>query len=274
MTPQRFIEVFDTVVEAPGGIERLRELVLQLAVRGKLVPQDAGEEPASRLLKAVTEEKANLVKEKKLRRRKPDGPLVSDEVPFEIPQSWEWVRLHDLAHDLGQKVPDETFSYIDVSVVDNKRGLIPVEVPVLDPGTAPSRARKLVRPGSVIYSTVRPYLLNIAVIEREYSPMPIASTAFAVLHPYSGVQSRLLFFWLRSAFFIDFVSTQMKGVAYPAISDTDLLCAPVPLPPATEQHRIVAKVNELMELIDRLEQHIVAKVGYHEAFATASHASI
>ena len=270
MTPGDFIAAFDTIAEAPGGIERLRELVLQLAVRGRLVPQDADEEPASQLLEAVVEEKANLVKEKKLRRRKPDSPLMSDEIPFEIPQSWVWARLHDLGHDLGQKVPDETFSYIDVSVVDNKRGLIPSEVPVLDPSAAPSRARKLVRPGFVIYSTVRPYLLNIAVIEREYSPMPIASTAFAVLHPYSGVHSRLLFFWLRSPFFTDFVTAQMKGVAYPAISDTDLLRAPMPLPPAAEQHRIVAKVDELMELIDRLERHLGAKEEIQGDFAAAA----
>ena len=265
----RIAERMDDLFTVPDDLTPLREAVLQLAVRGWLVSQDADEEPASRLLEAVIEEKANLVKKKKLRRRKPDGPLMSDEIPFEIPQSWVWVRLHDLAHDLGQKVPDETFSYIDVSVVDNKRGLIPSEVPVLDPSAAPSRARKLVSPRSVIYSTVRPYLLNIAVIEREYSPMPIASTAFAVLHPYSGVHSRLLFFWLRSPFFTDFVTAQMKGVAYPAISDTDLLRAPMPLPPAAEQHRIVAKVDELMGLIDRLEQHLVAKEETQGALAAA-----
>lgn len=265
----RIVERIDDLFTAPADLVPLREAVLQLAVRGRLVPQDADEEPASQLLEAVIEEKANLVKEKKLQRRNPDGPLMSDEIPFEIPQSWVWARLHDLAHDLGQKVPDETFSYIDVSVVDNKRGLIPSEVPALDPSAAPSRARKLVSLGSVIYSTVRPYLLNIAVIECEYSPMPIASTAFAVLHPYSGVHSRLLFFWLRSPFFIDFVTAQMKGVAYPAISDTDLLRAPVPLPPAAEQHCIVAKVDELMELIDRLEQHLVAKEEIQGDFAGA-----
>ena len=99
--------------------------------------------------------------------------------------------------------------------------------------------------------------------------MPIASTAFAVLHPYSGVHSRLLFFWLRSPFFTDFVTAQMKGVAYPAISDTDLLRAPMPLPPAAEQHRIVAKVDELMRLIDRLEQHFGAKEGIQRDFAGA-----
>ena len=270
MTPREFIAAFDVIAEAPGGVERLRALVLQLAVRGRLVPQDAEDEPASRLLEAVTKEKAELVKKKKLRKRKPYGPLMPDEILFEIPRSWIWARLHDLGHDLGQKVPDKTFSYIDVSTIDNKRGAIISEVPILNPNAAPSRARKLVGLGSVIYSTVRPYLLNIAVVDLEYSPMPIASTAFAVLHPHSGVHTRLLFYWLRAPFFSDFVTTQMKGIAYPAINDTDLLRAPVPLPPTAEQHRIVAKVDELMGLIDRLEQHLVAKAEYHEAFAAAA----
>lgn len=270
MTTREFIEVFDTIAEAPEGIDRLRELVLQLAVRGRLVPQDSNDEPASRLLEVAIEEKANLIKEGKLRKRKPYGPIVLNEIPFEIPRSWTWTRLHDIAHDLGQKVPDKTFSYIDVSTIDNKRGLINREVPVLDPSEAPSRARKLIHLGSVIYSTVRPYLLNVAIVECEYSPMPIASTAFAVLHPYSGIHNRLLFFWLRSPFFINFVTTQMKGVAYPAISDTNLLGAPVPLPPTAEQHRIVAKIDKLMGLIDRIEQHLAAKEKYHTALAKAA----
>lgn len=263
-------ERMDDLFTDPADLVPLREAVLQLAVRGRLVEQRPDDEPAGRLLELIVAEKAELVKKKKVRKRKPYGSLMSDELPFEIPRSWTWARLHDLAHDLGQKVPDKTFSYIDVSAIDNKRGAIISAVPILDPSEAPSRARKLVRLGSVIYSTVRPYLLNIAIVDCEYSPMPIASTAFAVLYPHSGVHSRLLFFYLRAPFFVDFVSAQMKGVAYPAINDTDLLCAPVPLPPTAEQYRIVAKVDELMGLIDQLEQHLVNKRKYHEASAAAA----
>ncbi len=263
-------ERMDDLFTDPADLVPLREAVLQLAVRGRLVEQDSGDEPAGRLLELIVAEKAELVKKKKVRKRKSYGPLMSAEIPFEIPRSWTWVRLHDLAHDLGQKVPDKTFSYIDVSAIDNKRGAIISAVPILDPSEAPSRARKLVRLESVIYSTVRPYLLNIAVVDCEYSPTPIASTAFAVLHPHSGVHSRLLFFYLRAPFFVDFVTAQMKGVAYPAINDTDLLRAPVPLPPTAEQHRIVAKVDELMGLIDQLEQHLVDKRKHHDASAVAA----
>lgn len=263
-------ERMDDLFTAPADLVPLREAVLQLAVRGRLVEQEPDDEPAGRLLELIVAEKVELVKKKKVRKRKSYGSLMSDEIPFEIPRSWTWARLRDLAHDLGQKVPDKTFSYIDVSAIDNKRGEIISAVPILDPSEAPSRARKLVRLGSVIYSTVRPYLLNIAVVDCEYSPTPIASTAFAVLHPHSGVHSRLLFFYLRAPFFVDFVTAQMKGVAYPAINDTDLLCAPVPLPPTAEQYRIVAKVDELMGLIDQLEQHLVDKRKYHEASADAA----
>lgn len=266
----RVTERMDELFTTPADLAPLREAVLQLAVQGRLVRQDPADEPASRLLDNAIQEKSNLIKQRKIRKRKTDRALSREEIPFEIPSSWIWVRLHNLAHDLGQKVPDEAFSYIDTKAIDNKRGSITSYAPVVEPSAAPSRARKLVNLGSVIFSTVRPYLLNIAVVERKFTPMPIASTAFAVLHPHTGVRSRLLFFWLRSPFFVDFVTKQMKGVAYPAINDTNLLRAPVPLPPTAEQHRIVDKIDELMGLIDELEGHLVARRRHHKTFATAA----
>ena len=104
MTPGEFIEVFDTIAEAPGGIERLRELVLQLAVRGKLVPQDTDEEPASVLLERISDEKFRLFREGNLRMPKPLSPIATEEVPFDVPDQWEWVRLGDIANSRLGKI--------------------------------------------------------------------------------------------------------------------------------------------------------------------------
>lgn len=251
---------FDTAFAAPDGIKKLRELILTLAMQGKLVPQDPNEQPASELLQEIEAEKQRLVKEGQIKNPKPLLPVMEEEKPYVLPQGWEWVRLRDICHDWGQRVPNSRFTYIDVSAIDNKSGRI-AEAQIIGASDAPSRARKIVHPGDVVYSTVRPYLLNVAIIEREYEPEPIASTAFAVLHSYNGVLNRFVFRYLRSPVFIGYVERTQKGVAYPAINDGDFFSGLFPLPPSDEQHRIIAKIDELMARCDELEKLRTAQQG-------------
>lgn len=137
------------------GVKKLRELVLELAVRGKLVPQDPNDEPASELLNRIQAEKAKLISEGKLKKEKPFAPIGEDETPFEVPSGWEWLRVDEVGHDWGQKTPNQEFTYIEVSAIDNHRGLV-VSPEVVKPEDAPSRARKVVKQNTIIYSTVRP----------------------------------------------------------------------------------------------------------------------
>jgi type I restriction enzyme, S subunit len=231
------------------GIEKLRTLILDLAVRGKLVPQDARDEPASELLKKINKAKLDVPSGA----GKPRTNLPqSAPAPFEIPSNWVWTQVSQIGHDWGQTEPQSNFTYIDVGSIDQSAGMIS-SPSVVGPKDAPSRARKTVRKGSVIYSTVRPYLLNIAVVGEDFEPSPIASTAFAVIHPYNGVSAQFIYRYLRSAAFITYVESCQTGIAYPAINDRQFFSAWFPLPPLAEQHRIVAKVDELMALCDALE---------------------
>ncbi|MFM2073816.1 MAG: hypothetical protein RJB34_121 [Pseudomonadota bacterium] len=253
MTPAPLVQHFDLIAQAPGGVARLRELILTLAVQGKLVPQDPSDEPASELLKKIRAEKDRLIAEGKIKRGTPLAEIGDEEKPFDLPQGWEWVRIPDITYGLGQGEPTAAFSYIDVAAIENAKGLITQDVQVLESADAPSRARKNVTQGTVIYSTVRPYLKNIAIVEHHYVPPAIASTAFAVMHPHTGVLSKYLLHYLRSQPFTEFVNSKAVGVAYPAINDANFFQGIVPLPPLAEQTRIVTRVEELMQLCDALE---------------------
>ncbi len=244
------------------GITKLRELILELAVRGKLVPQDANDESASILLEKIAVEKAQLIKDKKIKKPRTLPKFIKEDEPFELPLGWEWCLLLDIGHDWGQKKPDTDFTYIDVGSIDKKLGLIE-NADVLNADNAPSRARKIVKKGTVIYSTIRPYLLNIAVVNREFEPEPIASTAFSIIHPLDGISSSFVYRYLRSPSFVSYVESCQTGIAYPAINDKQFFSGLIPIPPTNEQHRIVAKVDELMMLCDQLEQQTEASIDAH-----------
>ena len=271
MNADRLLTLYDRVADAPDATDRLRRFVLDLAVRGKLVEQDSDDEPASELLKRIAKEKARLVKAGKIRRQKTFSPV--EEPPFAVPRKWLWTRVREVTSDRGQKVPDTPFTYIDVTAIDKKNGLV-VGPKVLRPGEAPSRARKVTRRGDVIYSCVRPYLLNVAIIEKDFDPAPIASTAFAILNGHDFVLPRYLWIVLRSPFMISCVEQNQRGQAYPAINDADFAILPFPLPPLAEQRRIVAKVDELMALLDRLEEARDSRESTRDRLTKASYARL
>ena len=267
MNPARLLALCDRVADAPDAVDRLRRFVLDLAVRGKLVEQDPADEPASELLKRIAAEKSRLVKAGKIRRRKIASRL--DEPPFSLPRSWNWARIRDVVSDRGQTVPDRPFTYIDVSAIDKEAGLV-ADPRVLEPENAPSRARKVARFGDVVYSCVRPYLLNVAILEADFDPRPIASTAFEVLNGHGLVLPRYTWMVLRSSFMIACVEQRQRGQAYPAINSTNFAVLPFPLPPLAEQHRIVAKVDELMALCDRLEETRTTREDTRDRLTNAS----
>ena len=121
---------------------------------------------------------------------------------------------------------------------------------------APSRARKIVKLGDILYSTVRPYLHNMCIINREFNLEPIASTGFAVLTCHSNYNNIFLFMYMMSPDFDKYVNSNenSKGVAYPAINDSKLSMALIPVPPLKEQMKIVEKIKKLEPLIENYKQ--------------------
>lgn len=235
----------------------MKASLLQAAMEGKLTTQKAEDGDAKDLLLSIREKKEKLVKEKKKKKEKPLAPITDEEIPFDIPENWVWCRLGDLVFNHGQKKPDKTFSYIDVGTLDNVNHKLNKKENILEGKNAPSRARKIVKEGDVLYSTVRPYLHNICVIDRSFSHEPIASTAFAVMSCLDGLCNKYLYWSLLSPYFDAYANdpANSKGVAYPAINDTTFYNAIIPLPPLAEQHRIVEKLDQLLPLCDSLSEH-------------------
>ena len=245
--------------------QQLKNSILQMAVQGKLVPQDPNDEPASVLLERIRAEKERLIKEKKIKREKNPSVIfkgadntpyekigdevrsLADEVPFDIPDSWEWVRLGSIVYNRGQITPNTDFCYIDIGSIDNKKQKLNPTDTVIAPDKAPSRARKLVDKGDVLYSTVRPYLHNMCIVDRDFSCIPIASTGFAVLTCHAELCNKFLFYYMISPDFDAYANNtdNAKGVAYPAINDDRLYKALIPIPPLGEQFRIVSAIESV-----------------------------
>ena len=251
--------------------EALKRSILQWAVQGKLVPQDPSDEPAEALLERIREEKQRLIREGKIKKDKHESIIfrrdnshyekldgteycIDNELPFEIPENWCWVRLRSIVYNRGQATPNTAFCYIDIGSIDNKNQKLNAAETIIFPDKAPSRARKLVDKGDILYSTVRPYLHNMCIIDREFSQVPIASTGFAVLACHTGLLNKFLFYYMMSPDFDAYANNtdNAKGVAYPAISDARLYKALIPLPPFSEQQRIIQRIDELLPLVKGL----------------------
>lgn len=172
---------------------------------------------------------------------------LAGEVPFEIPDSWEWARLGSVVYNRGQTSPSTEFCYIDIGSIDNKNQKLNPTDTTIAPDKAPSWARKLVDMGDILYSTVRPYLHNMCIIDREFPHIPIASTGFAVLTCHANLLNKYLFYYLMSPDFDAYANNtdNAKGVAYPAINDDRLYKALIPIPPVAEQHRIVSAIDSV-----------------------------
>lgn len=239
------------------GIKKLRELILELAVRGKLVPQDPNEEPASVLLEKIASEKSRLIDEARIPKQKILRPVDEDEKPFDIPAGWEWCRLIDLAF------PQAGFAFKSNAFNDKKLGIPLVRIrDVGQPFTGTYyegeyREEFLVNNGDYLISMDGEF--RVAAWEN----------GGALLNQRV---SRLLFYGEENNSKFIAISLQarlreLQGIkAYTTVdhlSGGQIASSVIGVPPLAEQHRIVTKVNELMSLCDQLEQNTEASLDAH-----------
>ena len=234
----------------------LRKSILQYAVEGKLVQQNIHDEPADILYDKIIKEKETLIKQSKIKKEKPLPPITDDEIPYNIPENWKWVRLGEVCEINKNTLKNDTnpnysFKYIDLSAV--KTGQINIPDNNIIFKNSPSRARRIIKKNDVIIATVRPNLKGFAHIDFNSEDM-IVSTGFAVLTPYNIVDSKFLYHLFYTELLSFQINKAVRGTSYPAINSNDMNTLIFPLPPLKEQERIVKKVDELMALCDKLEQ--------------------
>ncbi|EJS5235970.1 restriction endonuclease subunit S [Escherichia coli] len=227
------------------GIKKLRELILELAVRGKLVPQDPNDEPASDLLKRIAAEKAELVKQGKIKKQKPLPEISEEEKPFELPEGWEWVHLHDIYCSISESsrkiksseiLPEGKYPVIEQSqefisgYCNNECLLIKLNNPVIVFGD---------------------HTRNIKFIDFDFV---VGADGVKILSPILICER--FFFWQLRSFKLD-----VRGYARHFKVLNSCLFA---LPPIAEQERIVEKVSSLMSLCDQLEQQSLTSLDAHQ----------
>ena len=234
--------------------KKLRQKILDLAIRGKLVPQDPNDEPASVLLERIRAEKEQLIKEGKIKRSKKSAATDKshyENVPFEIPENWCWVTGNDIFNAMISCKPQgDEFKYIDIDSIDNKNHRI-ISPKILKVKNAPSRASRYTQAGDVLFSMVRPYLKNIALVEEGSC---IASTGFFVCSPMQLLTSEYCYYMMLSDYVIYGLNQYMKGDNSPSINNGHITSWLYPIPPINEQLRISAEIKKWFVFIDDLER--------------------
>jgi type I restriction enzyme S subunit len=256
----RIVNHFDTLFTTEASIDQLKQTILQLAVMGKLVPQDPNDEPASVLLAKIAAENERLAKEGEIKKQKPLPPIKPDELPYELPPSWVWARLPDIAffqegpgimakdfRDAGipliriagmhnDFVSLEGCNFLDEDMVEKKWAHFRLEL------------------GDIVLSSSAS--LGIVAKVGEGTVGSIVYTGLIRFQPFSCLYDDFFIWFLNSNEFISQINKSKTGAAIMHFGPTHLKGMLVPLAPLAEQHRIVAKVDELMAMCDALKAHL------------------
>lgn len=248
------------------GIKKLRELILELAVRGKLVPQDPNDEPASELLKRIAAEKAELVKQGKIKKQKPLPEISEEEKPFELPKGWEWVRFGDISEIERGGSPRPIKDYITTE----ENGLSWIKIGDTDiGGKYISSADEKIKP-SGLHKTRMVYPGDFLLTNSMSFGRPYITLIEGCIHdgwlrisPPSLLDKDFLYQLLSSPFIIKAFKEKASGAVVLNLNADKVRETFILIPPFAEQQRIVAKVNELMSLCDQLEQQSLTSLDAH-----------
>ncbi|EIZ1408354.1 restriction endonuclease subunit S [Vibrio vulnificus] len=259
----RISEHFDTLFTTEESIDQLKQTILQLAVMGKLVPQDPTDEPAAKLLERIAEEKAQLVKEKKIKKQKALPPIAEDEKPFELPSGWEWCRLGQIGYDLGGGTPSKSNSkYWDgeipwVSPKDMKVDFIESAIDTVTEKAIKETTIKLIPKNSLLMVVRGMILAHSFPVALTNKDVVINQDMKALV--FSNIDPHYLLTVMKATktTFTDLVDRSSHGTC--KLISEKLWNVTLAIPPLNEQKKINMMLEQIMDICEQLKQGIRKK---------------
>lgn len=255
----RISDHFDTLFTTEESIDQLKQTILQLAVMGKLVPQDPNDEPASVLLERIAEEKAQLIKEKKIKKQKALPPIADDEKPFDLPKGWEWCRFDEI---IDQRFP---LSYGVLVPGNHVEGGVPlVRIGDIDLTNPPELPEKYISTeidskyertrlfGGEILMAVVGSIGKLGIVPDSWKGANIARALCRIL-PWEGLSKDFLLVLLQSNYMQNSFMGDTRTLAQPTLNIGLIKNSLTPIPPLSEQLKIVSIVSDLFAICDNLK---------------------
>lgn len=233
-------------------LENLNQAILQEAVQGKLVPQDPKDEPASELLKRIKAEKAKSGK-----KEKPLPPIKPEEIPFEIPENWVWCRLGEITNYGSSPKAEPTDLkndtwVLDLEDIEKTTSNLLCKIRFNERNSLSTKS--VFKTGDVLYSKLRPYLDKVIVADED----GVCTTEILPLKCFADLNPSYLKYALKRADFLKYVNSKTKGMKMPRLGTKEGEMALIPLPPLSEQKRIVAEIEKQLVKTKQLKVHIIA----------------
>lgn len=244
------------------GIKKLRELILDLAVRGLLVPQSTNDESAITIIKRILDTKTKLIKDGKLKKQKALPDISDREIPFTLPNQWRWARLGEItSYGITDKVEADQLDgntwVLELEDIEKETSRILKRKRLSE--RAFRSSKNIFIKGDVLYGKLRPYLDKVVVADED----GVCTTEIVPLHAFSDIEPEFLRVAMKSPAFIRYANNSTHGMNLPRMGTDKARLAVIPICSQNEQHRIVAKVDELMALCDQLEQQTEASIAAH-----------
>lgn len=239
-------------------LDSLNQAILQEAVQGKLLPQDPADEPASELLKRIKAEKAvTLSMSRGGKKEKPSPPIKPEEIPFEIPENWVWCRLGEITNYGSSPKAEPTDLKKDTWVLDLEdieKTTSNLLCKIRFNERSSLSTKSVFKTGDVLYSKLRPYLDKVIVADED----GVCTTEILPLKCFADLNPFYLKYALKRADFLKYVNSKTKGMKMPRLGTKEGEMALIPLPPLSEQKRIVAEIEKQLANTKQLKEHIIA----------------